>query len=1144
MATISFSLTKKNTLALLGFTIVFFLITGFSGVADAAPGDIDQALPNDGLRLVVAGINYDFGGYESNSLLYVPVGSTASVTLVSNNASSISTIEIRGYNQSNGTCTTAGSIVVNPTNGSVVTTNVATHTESSRSGIGMVGIYCVIVTANLSASSVPFYLATVPGQLIGNAVAGSATKEEGTGYSYDDTPSSSDPVWTKRITFGPPCQGGPAGNGRIGFFDLDLGQNYNSSGNPSWFQSNIGVTLYEDGVEIESRLFDGQSGNNEEDYFPRLNESPINYVRGRTYTVEVSNLNGVNAIKIALPFSQYDAGRDCEVGLPIATIDSCKVENGVTVFYGWGYDSDSGNEPTVAVDIYNVPNNGATTHSRQGSATLGGYRVTAINSALNNPSGPAGDSAYGFRIEIPGLTTGNLYYVDGNVRDHPTGGWSQVGINNFKNPEDVDNGVPFDAIPNNYRFDNGNIYTNPDRPTIPQACLTSSNTSPVGNIDLVCDIQPGTVNATIRVNRNTVSDPDGDIMFMTGSLTGGDGTTRDIDSDSGVAGNQSQYFGNNWVTVWTFNVGRSANTYTFTGTVNDQNGAVLVGGVTDTSDCPIPVAPSVTISGNCTNLSYQITGGEAFDYTVTLVVNGAPQANPSPHTNRRVGNGDNFSIGDWRDFNANDFSVNVSNQSYPSIAPGTPPASLSPGACLVFSCSINTNPGDIEVSSRYSVITRFHVYNAGTTVDATVGSRGNVPIINDLYTLSPSPTRITVSPPARPGSITASFVVTAGDFTAPAGADSYDTQTFIVTNNANTTKDCIDSTEVGQYPYVQFFNGDVISGYGITDADTAVCDVQDSVIEANIGVSAVDSSIIVGSGTQMAVFARGAVTGFRSAITQNTPIASANTTPWTRIFANSQAPSTPLTPANASTAGQLGGELDANMCAENWFADIPTALTPSPGSSVADSINISNNLAENLVGYNGDTRFSYNISNLPDQVFSGNKKIFVEGNIIIGGGVDGAVNYRLNDTGWTSVNDIPSVIFVARGNIYIDDNITRLDGVFVAGGSIYTCIPTASINPGITPESNYSQYGVGGTCNTIPLTVNGAFVANDVKLWRTLGSTNQATGYQDFASTTTAAERFRLSPEAFISRRFGEPPANGNGGNKKLDSLISLPPVY
>jgi hypothetical protein len=154
--------------------------------------------------------------------------------------------------------------------------------------------------------------------------------------------------------------------------------------------------------------------------------------------------------------------------------------------------------------------------------------------------------------------------------------------------------------------------------------------------------------------------------------------------------------------------------------------------------------------------------------------------------------------------------------------------------------------------------------------------------------------------------------------------------------------------------------------------------------------------------------------------------------------------------------------------------------------------------------------------------------IYVNGNVTI----DGAgVKYPGNFTATT----VPFFEVVASGSIFIDHNVTSTDGLYVAqtngtagSGTIYTCTNGAA------------QYTVDatGSFNTAchsTLTVNGAFVANQVRFLRTNGTVKQSAVGE--AAGTNQAEVFNYSPALWMAQ-----PPNIPADNN-YDSITSLPPI-
>ena len=145
----------------------------------------------------------------------------------------------------------------------------------------------------------------------------------------------------------------------------------------------------------------------------------------------------------------------------------------------------------------------------------------------------------------------------------------------------------------------------------------------------------------------------------------------------------------------------------------------------------------------------------------------------------------------------------------------------------------------------------------------------------------------------------------------------------------------------------------------------------------------------------------------------------------------------------------------------------------------------------------------------------------------------GNIVYQNSGSGWgAALTDIPSLYVIVQGNIFIDKDVTELDGVYVAqpapgtrtGGEIVTC-GTITVTP-----SDCSK----------KLTINGAFIARQVRFKRTNG--DLATGISNEPSSSpNIAETFNFSPEVFLSPL--APSLQRSAPHQRYDYITSLPPV-
>lgn len=155
------------------------------------------------------------------------------------------------------------------------------------------------------------------------------------------------------------------------------------------------------------------------------------------------------------------------------------------------------------------------------------------------------------------------------------------------------------------------------------------------------------------------------------------------------------------------------------------------------------------------------------------------------------------------------------------------------------------------------------------------------------------------------------------------------------------------------------------------------------------------------------------------------------------------------------------------------------------------------------------------------------RTMYVDGDVYITGNITFSGAYG-------SIGEMPSFSLIVRGNIYISNNVTQLDGSYIAqptngaatNGVIYTCAPSGFG----TNSLNVLTQNLQTNC-TNPLTVNGAFSGRQVWLLRVAGT----------ISSPTVAETFNYSPELWLSVPYG----NGltPGTTDEYDAITSLPPV-
>jgi len=162
---------------------------------------------------------------------------------------------------------------------------------------------------------------------------------------------------------------------------------------------------------------------------------------------------------------------------------------------------------------------------------------------------------------------------------------------------------------------------------------------------------------------------------------------------------------------------------------------------------------------------------------------------------------------------------------------------------------------------------------------------------------------------------------------------------------------------------------------------------------------------------------------------------------------------------------------------------------------------------------------------LPASVAGNIDPFYIKGNVYIDHDIDYAASMNLGN--------IPNLKLVVDGNIYIAANVHRLSGIYKATGTIYTCATGLGVLP---PAGDNSVNGWAQKCNQ-PLTVQGALVAKNIRLMRTLGSLKNA--------PADPAETVIFSPEVWLRAIPGTVTSSNDPYklNDTYDSITSLPPI-
>jgi hypothetical protein len=336
-----------------------------------------------------------------------------------------------------------------------------------------------------------------------------------------------------------------------------------------------------------------------------------------------------------------------------------------------------------------------------------------------------------------------------------------------------------------------------------------------------------------------------------------------------------------------------------------------------------------------------------------------------------------------------------------------------------------------------------------------------------------------------------------GDGTVPTGPGGPDNPpaTFDVTNQ----------------PYFKINGGDASVGAGMSTGgvDCAVpANTKAGIVSWNRGAS----SSYAGAGTGYAAMALNHLQEFATA--QGT----SSLRPSGLAFANDADGGVNL--ANGLYGGLFGGL----PCIDDFYSTLPAS---------AKAWSTFSQITPNVVSAykaNGPKIFT-----TPTTIPTGDHvTLYVDGDVYISANVTFA-----GGGSYANAAAVPSFKLVAKGSIYIAPWVTQLDGMYVAqptsvsssDGNIYTCSlvdasPADPAHPYKPASLNGSLYT---TCQN-QLTINGAFIANDVWLLRTDGSVSNI-----------PAETFNFNPELWLTSPFDS--SMGGSTSGKYDAITSLPPV-
>ncbi len=308
------------------------------------------------------------------------------------------------------------------------------------------------------------------------------------------------------------------------------------------------------------------------------------------------------------------------------------------------------------------------------------------------------------------------------------------------------------------------------------------------------------------------------------------------------------------------------------------------------------------------------------------------------------------------------------------------------------------------------------------------------------------------------------------------------------------------------HPYLRVYGNSAVAGGGFASA-SCDADPADATItafgESNNETDNATPANYVGSASELATLSEGQISGFATGNRSN-----ARTVLHELAFANNVL-STLSKPRNPDVGGGYGEQL----CA----ADFPTA---SSGSCP------------------GVTGFPTNLSGTVNTgCFA---QLYTPGDVTITGDITTASN------NW-NVDDVPLLQVYAGGDIYIDDAVETITGMFHAAGTIHTCTNGTNTydfrasNPSL--DATKAAYINSSQCGTNNLRVYGGLVGSDAQFYRFNGDVSDDAGTLEPFTDGSIAESIIFTPEVYLAYlASGATSQTATGGT--IDAIRVLPPVF
>lgn len=226
-----------------------------------------------------------------------------------------------------------------------------------------------------------------------------------------------------------------------------------------------------------------------------------------------------------------------------------------------------------------------------------------------------------------------------------------------------------------------------------------------------------------------------------------------------------------------------------------------------------------------------------------------------------------------------------------------------------------------------------------------------------------------------------------------------------------------------------------------------------------------------------------------------------------------------------SNGSGYGSFSSTGQCLDNYFIQYDSGTTSITSNTPATTrTTLMNATGERRFKRTGDLTLGTSTTGIT--IGSGaNIVLLVDGDVSIENNITYSTSY-----GSTASPAVPRLVLIARGNISISKNVSRLDGIYIAQPNLLTPSCTsncdyASTSTGRILTCHQTEWNnsrtAGSNCGERQLKVNGSLIAHELHLYRTYGSIGSTVGANtgNLASSACSALKdfFSTNYASFVS---------------------------